>query len=291
MTKPTQVPNWATDTNYPADAAPEESSPTKVAPTLGQATIGWRPKARPPAREMNWWKNLVGRWTAWLDSIFDAFDNLTPQVGASITLRNAPAWTASTAYAVGDIIAGHAGNMYVCITAGTSDDAGDGPTTTAADITDGTAHWKFLTDSDGQGRLWSEGEEYLQLHPAGFVDHAGVTSYNGSGYREFTSNGNVAVPIALPRNTRILRVIVNYYGAGDLMTVTLNKTAAGSNTSIKVVTGSPSAGWANGLLDIVPDTIEDGRIDFQAWDMTLGGTTGARYGGVTIIYDRSKPPA
>ena len=63
--KPASMPAWATDDNYPADAEPEAGSPTKVAYTLGQATIGWRPKGRPPAQELNTWMNLVYQWILW----------------------------------------------------------------------------------------------------------------------------------------------------------------------------------------------------------------------------------
>lgn len=52
------------------------------------------------------------------------------------------AWAGSTAYSAGDRRT-NGGNAYLCITSGTSAASG-GPTTTAANITDGTAHWKFL---------------------------------------------------------------------------------------------------------------------------------------------------
>lgn len=54
----------------------------------------------------------------------------------------ASAWVGSTAYAVGAIRV-NGGNIYACITAGTSNATG-GPTTAAADITDGTVHWRYL---------------------------------------------------------------------------------------------------------------------------------------------------
>ncbi len=67
MPKPvTAVPTWASDTNYPADAEPEASTATKVAPTSGQATIGWRPDQIPTAQEQNYWMNLIGDYVAWL---------------------------------------------------------------------------------------------------------------------------------------------------------------------------------------------------------------------------------
>ncbi len=53
------------------------------------------------------------------------------------------AWTPSTAYTVGTRVT-NAGNVYSCITAGTSAASG-GPTTTASDITDGTVHWQYVS--------------------------------------------------------------------------------------------------------------------------------------------------
>lgn len=61
------------------------------------------------------------------------------------TLLALPAWVISTAYVVGDRRT-NAGRCYICITPGTSAFSG-GPTTTAADITDNSVHWRYL----GQG--------------------------------------------------------------------------------------------------------------------------------------------
>lgn len=54
----------------------------------------------------------------------------------------ATVWAGTTAYAKGAYVT-NSTNIYRCITAGTSAASG-GPTTTAADITDGTAHWKYI---------------------------------------------------------------------------------------------------------------------------------------------------
>lgn len=61
---------------------------------------------------------------------------------ASATITALTPWAPTTLYAVDDRRT-NAGRCYRCITAGTSAGAG-GPTTTAADITDGTAHWRYL---------------------------------------------------------------------------------------------------------------------------------------------------
>lgn len=63
---------------------------------------------------------------------------------APATIAAVAAWAATTAYVAGDRRRnGGTQRVYQCITAGTSAGSG-GPTTTAADITDGTVHWRFL---------------------------------------------------------------------------------------------------------------------------------------------------
>ncbi len=63
------------------------------------------------------------------------------------------AWAPSTGYSAGTGPADadrrtNGGNAYICITSGTSASSG-GPLTTAADVTDGSAHWKFLGQGTG----------------------------------------------------------------------------------------------------------------------------------------------
>lgn len=72
MAKPTELAKWATDTNYPAGSEPEAGTPTKVAYTLGQEQVGWRPGQRPPAQELNTWMHRVGKWIDWIDQLTSA---------------------------------------------------------------------------------------------------------------------------------------------------------------------------------------------------------------------------
>jgi hypothetical protein len=69
--------------------------------------------------------------------------------GTKVNLTALVAWQASHSYGTGDQVA-NAGNSYQCITAGMSAGSG-GPTTTAGDITDGTAHWEFLGAGNSTG--------------------------------------------------------------------------------------------------------------------------------------------
>lgn len=55
-----------------------------------------------------------------------------------------PAWASGTAYKKGQVVQNDSGKMYRCITAGTSAGSG-GPTGTASDITDNTAHWAYVS--------------------------------------------------------------------------------------------------------------------------------------------------
>jgi len=63
-------------------------------------------------------------------------------------------WTESTAYSQGtDTVLGDRvtanGNAYQCITSGSSAGSGSGPSTSDSDITDGTAHWRYLGSATG----------------------------------------------------------------------------------------------------------------------------------------------
>lgn len=64
---------------------------------------------------------------------------------STATIALLASWANATPYVVGDRRT-NAGRAYRCITSGTSASA---PTTTAADITDGTVHWKYLGEGTG----------------------------------------------------------------------------------------------------------------------------------------------
>ncbi len=66
---------------------------------------------------------------------------------AEITILELAAWVALTAYAIGDRVT-NAGRAFLCIAPGTSAASG-GPTTTDADITDGTVHWRYMGQGTG----------------------------------------------------------------------------------------------------------------------------------------------
>lgn len=73
------------------------------------------------------------------------------------TIASLGAWGAGVAYALEDRVT-NGGNAYECITPGTSAGAG-GPTTTAADITDNTVHWRYLGAGTGAVDVAAEAVE------------------------------------------------------------------------------------------------------------------------------------
>ncbi len=76
------------------------------------------------------------------DGTEDEFETL-----ADATLATLVAWASGTAYVVGDRRK-NSNRVYVCITSGTSAGSG-GPTTTSDDITDNTAHWRYVGEGTG----------------------------------------------------------------------------------------------------------------------------------------------
>lgn len=76
---------------------------------------------------------------------------------ADATILALAAWQASTAYVLGQR-ATNTGKAYQVITGGTSAASG-GPTTTAANITDNTVHWKYLGTATGAVDIAAEAQE------------------------------------------------------------------------------------------------------------------------------------
>lgn len=86
---------------------------------------------------------------------------------AQATIAAATAWAISTVYVVGDIRT-NASRIYRCITNGTSAGSG-GPTTTSTDITDNTAHWRYLGEGTGYITAACESVDYGAIVAAAFT--------------------------------------------------------------------------------------------------------------------------
>lgn len=64
-TRPTDFPNWASDTNYTAPGDPWDASATKVAPSDGLVASGYVPGALRPAVVDNYLWSLVQQYVSW----------------------------------------------------------------------------------------------------------------------------------------------------------------------------------------------------------------------------------
>lgn len=62
MSRPDELPAWATDPNYPAGSKAWSSQPTKIAPTSGQKAQGAEPQVGFGAQQLNWLLNNHARW-------------------------------------------------------------------------------------------------------------------------------------------------------------------------------------------------------------------------------------
>lgn len=87
MTKPTEDPTWATDTNYTADGDPWSGSPTKVTPSLSRRKEGAEPDTF-PAQWYNYTQNAHGKHIEYIHGVLEASDTIpavtrTLRVGAS----------------------------------------------------------------------------------------------------------------------------------------------------------------------------------------------------------------
>jgi len=295
MTKPASIPTWAIDANYPLDAEVEAGTPTKVALSTGQAGHGWRPNQVPTAQEMNTQLNLLGQWTSWLDGLVDVGGTYTAEQGGSIILSGdeLDLWATSNVHLVGDRVT-NAGKRYQCTIAGSSTAVGPGPNTTAADIVDGTVHWKFIGRGNGGGLVYTTTREMITIDPTAYRDMSGGAGLNADGYVSM-GNGLMWVPVHLPAGRRLRFISPTYFGDGvtDLvMTLQENLGNAVPNVIDSATVINPSAGWATGLLDIdvnsgagyLMHTGNSYRLLFS----TNG--TGAKVGPVRIQYD-FPPPA
>jgi len=67
MPRPSQLPTWATDTNYTAGA--DVGTPTKIAIPSGFRSQGWERDMPALAQYENEWHFEVGQWVTWLDTV------------------------------------------------------------------------------------------------------------------------------------------------------------------------------------------------------------------------------
>ena len=125
-------------------------------------------------------------------------------------------WTVSTAFTTGAIV-GHGGNVYSCITAGTSAAPG-GPAGRGFNITDGTAHWDWigLQTAPAISASITHNAALSKSYPASaanFIDGSGnVRITGGIPVAEFTPGVAIAAVNQAPLAGNISGNLQAYYG-------------------------------------------------------------------------------
>lgn len=105
MPKPTAVPTWATDVNYPAGAQSFSATPTKVAPSSGKQAGGLEPKEKPAAQYLNHILNLNGQWAAWLNALVgNGSTNSIVQIASNGDLLNSNTLTQLVTFGAGLVV-------------------------------------------------------------------------------------------------------------------------------------------------------------------------------------------
>ena len=84
--------------------------------------------------------------------------NAATGVACGVTY-DASLWATATAYAVGDEVNANS-NVYTCVTAGTSDNSGNGPSGTSTNITDNTVKWDYVSQREANHYLTGARKNY-----------------------------------------------------------------------------------------------------------------------------------
>lgn len=66
MSRPAEIPTWATNDTFVSPSDSWDGDPTKVAPSAGRQAEGFEPTQQPPAEFFNWLYNRLGGWIAYL---------------------------------------------------------------------------------------------------------------------------------------------------------------------------------------------------------------------------------
>lgn len=106
---------------------------------------------------------------------FNAAQPLTSQPSIDDRLRVAPPWGANMVARAGDLVTNGSApiKLYLCTVGGVAAASG-GPTTTAAEITDGTVRWKYI----GNGLNYSDLEILVEQVTAGTGNQAVNVTYS-----------------------------------------------------------------------------------------------------------------
>lgn len=178
------------------------------------------------------------------------------------------AWQSSHAYTAGaGTLVANSGNAYVCITSGTSASSG-GPTTTASDISDGTAHWQYLCAITYTSlATWASGIPGTPSQPIiGLVLAGAAIAIPAAGSPYLSLSGHSTTPT----NTITLSPFPGYGIGADIFTGL--QAAALSTTTAVCFVAPGSTTFAVNYFDITDANVVIDGLQFQDPNSASGCT-------------------
>ncbi len=192
------------------------------------------------------------------------------QTLADATITATVAWVNTTAYAVGDRRT-NSSRVYECITLGVSAGSG-GPTTTAADITDGTVHWIYLGEGTGDIDVEARAEETgVVVALAGDLTTI-ETSVGGWSSSTNLLDANPGRAVATDAELRILREQqLATGGNATLSALRAEILEVEDVTAVTVFQNVTDSVDADGLPPHSVEVLVRGGEDQDIWDALLAG--------------------
>lgn len=188
-------------------------------------------------------------------------------------------WEASTYYRVDVFIKNSAGLIYKCITLGTSAASG-GPTTTAADITDGTVHWKYMYAYDTTEKVYSNVYLSGRILTNNFIASGTTKSEPGSGHKTLTAamliGGLVdedpegAANWTLDTAANIVAALAPHGAAGNTFRTILHNDATGASGEVVTILTGAGVTLHGQTVTLTEGTNEVAELIFRITDAGIG---------------------
>jgi hypothetical protein len=271
MSKPTELPEWATETNYDAPGQSWDGTATKVDPGGTLKAEGWQPAFQPPAQYHNWWMGKVGEWLAWLDG------HLGEQAGKLSLLT-------------GFVVPGTADDVEI----NTELNANGGAVVSDLHVTGGTlfdgtvkidAPHEYAYDED-RART-----KHISPHKGSFLTDNWVYGASSDFLRQpvvsGTSEARAVVPIELPHGALLKEVRVTLDAGSGTRVLTIRKQnhTTGAPTSLGGFSGSTNAL----AVSDIDETIDNAAFAYYADIGIPSSSGGTRLRAVVVDFDDPGP--
>ena len=196
-----------------------------------------------------------------------------------VDLAAVDAWTAATAYAVGDRVTNATGftpvqRVYSCITAGTSAGSG-GPSTDSDDITDNTVHWTFVglgaAAADVTGTVTETGPNAIPARSATVIE----TPLSGWLGAMNLAAGSIGSDVETDEDLRVKRLAeLTQPGTGPLPAIRADLLDVVKVTTVKMFQNVTDVTDADGVPPHSVEALVEGGDDQDIYDALLASVDG-----------------